>query len=414
MSVRLTKLREAQARAWNQITDMRERAEAEADGQIRAEDEAAWSAANDELNKLGGQIEEEERHISLEKVDRSNIPAPREEKSEKPTNDEQYRSAFGEYLKRGIGRLSGEQQAILERGFVAHDDETRALSVGTNSAGGYLVPPGYRDEFIVTLKDYGSVQNEAQVIQTESGQALQWPTMNDTTNVGRLLAENVQMTETDVVVGTKTLDAYVYSSDLTRVSLQLANDAAFDVEALVRTAHAERIGRITNQHFTTGTGTAQPDGIVTGATSGVTAASATAITADELIDLVHSVDPAYRSSSRAAFMLSDTALKSLRKLKDSNGLYLWQPNVQAGSAASLFGHRYVINQDMAVPAVSVKSVLFGDFYAGYVIRIVQGIQVITFAERYMDYLQVGHSSFMRADGTVQNASAYKALTQAAV
>jgi HK97 family phage major capsid protein len=91
--------------------------------------------------------------------------------------------------------------------------------------------------------------------------------MNDTTNVGRLLAENTQMSETDVVIGTATLGAYVYSSDLTRVSLQLANDSAFDVGRSCRRAHAERIGRITNQHFTTGTGSSQPQGIVTGATS---------------------------------------------------------------------------------------------------------------------------------------------------
>ncbi len=236
--------------------------------------------------------------------------------------------------------------------------------------------------------------------------------MNDTAQVGALLAENTQFAEQDVVVGTATLDAYVYYSKLTRSSLQLVQDSAFDVEATVRDAHAERVGRITNQHFTTGTGTNQPDGIVTGASSGVTAAGVAAITADELIDLVHSVDPAYRRSPRAQFMLSDVALKSLRKLKDSNGLYLWQPNVQAGVAASLFGYPYVINVDMAVPATGVKSVLFGDFQAGYVIRIVRGIQTITFSERYLDYLQVAWASYARMDGTVQNTAAYKALTQA--
>ena len=150
---------------------------------------------------------------------------------------------------------------------------------------------------------------------------------------------------------------------------------------------------------------------MTGATSGVTAAWATAITADELIDLQHSIDPAYRNE-RSQFMLSDTALKAARKLKDSQNRYLFETSTTGDTPSLLAGSRYVINNDMAVPATGVKSVLYGDFQAGYVIRIVQDIQVITFTERYLDYLQVGHSSFMRADGKTQNTSAYKALTQA--
>jgi HK97 family phage major capsid protein len=137
-------------------------------------------------------------------------------------------------------------------------------------------------------------------------------------------------------------------------------------------------------------------------------------TADELIDLQHSVDPAYRNE-RSQFMLSDTALAIARKLKDSQNRYLFQPGGVAARQRgpdTIAGSPYVINNDMAVPATGVKSVLYGDFQAGYVIRIVQDIQVITFTERYLDFLQVGHSSFMRADGKTQNTSAYKALTQA--
>lgn len=405
---RTQNLREQRANIWSQMTEIIDRADTEKRS-LTVDEEQTYATAEAELDKLTADIERAERHeareASMAQVDRSGVVGPTNGGEPEVTYDR----VFANYLRRGLTNLEPAERNVLATGY---SDISNALSVGTSSAGGYLVPQGYRDELIRQMKDYGAVQEVAQVIETDSGNSLPFPTMNDTTNVGRLLAENTQMTETDVVVGTKTLSAYVYSSDLTRCSLQLANDAAFDVGALIRSAHAERIGRITNQHFTTGTGTNQPQGIVTGATSGVTAASATAITADEIIDLVHSVDPAYRRSSRAQFMLSDTALKSLRKLKDSNGMYLWQPNVQAGAAGSLFGHGYVINQDMAVPATGVKSVLFGDFFAGYVVRIVQGIQVITFTERYMDYLQLGHSSFMRADGLVQNASAYKALTQA--
>lgn len=413
----IQQLLEARARVWEQMKAINDRAKA---GEtLSAEDDASFTRAETEFDNLTQRIEQQQRHDARERqmatvdTDPAVLPAagPGDEDRSGDDGAAAYRDAFDAYMRRGISRLSPEQQAIIERGFV-NDPELRALSVGTSAAGGYLVPPGWRNEFTIRMKDYGAVQDVAQVIETDSGQAIQWPTMDDTSNVGRLLAENTQLTETDVAVGTKTLDAYVYTSDLTRVSLQLVNDAGFDVGEIIRNAHAERIGRITNQHFTTGTGTNQPDGIVTGATSGVTAAGVAAITADELIDLVHSVDRAYRNSPRARFMLSDTALKTVRKLKDSDGQYLWQPNYQDGTASSLLGYQYVVNTDMAVPATGVKSVLFGDFYAGYVIRIVKGIQVITFGERYMDYLQVGHASYMRADGTVQNAQAYRALTQA--
>jgi HK97 family phage major capsid protein len=401
-------LRTQRASIWEQMKGLNDQAESENRG-FTAEETATYARMEADLDGLGERIDRSEstanRSAEFARVDRTGVVGP-----VVPDEVENaYDSAFFAYLKRGMNRLSPAQQDALAGGA---GDIQNALSVGTNTAGGYLVPPGYRDEFIIQMKDYGAVQNVAQVLNTDSGQPLQWPTMNDTANVGRLLAENTQMTETDVVVGTATLGAYVYSSDLTRVSLQLANDSAFDVSRLVQTAHAERIGRITNQHFTTGTGTSQPQGIVTGAVSGKTAAGVAAITADELIDLTASVDPAYRRSPRCQFMLSDTALTLLRKVKDSQGQYLWQPNLQAGVAATLFGYPYVVNQDMAVPATGVKSVLFGDFQAGYVIRIVQDLQTITFTERYMDFLQIAHSSFMRADGKVQNTSAYKALTQA--
>lgn len=401
------------AQTWDAMTKILDDAAA-AKRELSGEDTDQYTKLEGDLEGVTKQIDLQERHAerskALHRVETDPIVTPA---SDAPVaeGDKDYRSAFTAYLRGGVQQLSGEQRQVLTRG-IGNDPEIRAQSVGTTTAGGYLVPPGFRDEFIKTMKDYGSVQAVAQVITTDTGNPLQWPTMNDTAQVGALLAENTQFAEQDVVVGTATLDAYVYYSKLTRSSLQLVQDAAFDVEATVRDAHAERIGRITNQHFTTGTGTAQPDGIVTGASSGVTAAGVAAITTDELIDLVHSVDPAYRRSPRAQFMLSDTALRSLRKLKDGNSNYLWQPSVQDGVASSLFGYPYVINVDMAVPATGVKSVLFGDFQAGYVIRIVRGIQTITFSERYLDYLQVAWASYARMDGTVQNTAAYKALTQA--
>lgn len=413
----LKEMYEARAGVWEQMKSINDRAKA---GEtLSAEDDATFTRAESEFDDLSTKIERAKRHETREREMATIETDPivngsGNERSDEPDPDEAYGLAFRSYLRGGVQHLAPEQRSVLARGFNA-DPEIRAQSVGTTTAGGYLVPPGFRDEFIKTMKDYGSVQRVAQVITTDTGNPLQWPTMNDTAQVGALLAENTQFAEQDVVVGTATLDAYVYYSKLTRSSLQLVQDSAFDVESTVRDAHAERVARITNQHFTTGTGTAQPDGIVTSAVAGVTlgTGNTTSITSDGIIDLVHSVDPAYRRSGRAQFMLGDVALKTIRKLKDSNGLYLWQPSVQDGVAATLFGYPYEINVDMADPAASVKSVLFGDFFAGYVIRIVQGIQTITFSERYLDFLQVAWASYARMDGTAQNTGAYRALVQSA-
>jgi HK97 family phage major capsid protein len=408
-------LLERRANVWSQMTEVIELAEREG-RDLTAEERAKYDAAEVDLEAISTDVERVKRHsqhaATMAKVETDPIVNPGNSTERSEDDPEKgYRAAFGKWMRGGTSNLAAEERALLHRG-LTDDKEVRAQASGTNSAGGYLVPLAYRNEFIKRMLAFGNVQAVAQVIDTDTGANLSWPTMDDTSNVGAILAENTQLSEQDLTIGTASLDAYMYTSKLTRVSYQLLQDAAFDVEGLVRDAHAERIARITNQHFTTGTGSSQPNGIVTSATSGVTAASTTAITADELIDLVHSVNPAYRASARAQFMLNDTALKALRKLKDSTGQYLWQPGLNSGVQSSLFGYSYVINQDMAVPATGVKSVLFGDFYAGYLVRIVRALQVIRFDERYADYLQVGFTSFMRADGEVQNAQAYRALTQA--
>lgn len=409
-------LLDRRANVWEQMKAIDATAEAEG-RDLSAEERQKWDAAEADIDSLTSEIERKQKAAVLDQrmstvnTDPIVTPAtPAEERTE--SKADAYRDAFVSFVTRGMDELDTEQRKVLRTGWVA-DNESRAQSVGTTTAGGYLVPEGFRRQIVETMKDYGAVQEVAQVITTSTGAPLPWPTNNDTGNVGALLAENTQVAEQDLTLGTATLDAYKYTSKLVRVSLEFLQDVDWiDSEAFLARKFAERIGRITNQHFTTGTGTAQPDGIVTSAVSGVTAAGVAAITGDELIDLVHSVDPAYRRSPRARFMLSDTALKILRKLKDGNNMYLWQPNVQAGVAASLFGYPYVINQDMAVPATGVKSVLFGDFFAGYVIRQVRGIQLLRLNERYADYFQVGFVSFSRTDGTAQDTAAYKALTQA--
>ena len=267
------------------------------------------------------------------------------------------------------------------------------------------------------MKFYGGAEAGAFVLNDTTGANLVWPTNDDTSNTGRLVAENVQHTETDITFGQKTLSNYTFSSDIVLASVQLLQDSGVDVESLIAKKLGQRIGRAQNTYFTTGTGSSQPQGYITGSAAGVTAANTNSITYNDIVDLVHSVDPAYRQSGRCQFKFNDSILKAIRKLRDDSGgaglgRPIWEPSVQVGVATSLLGYGYTVNNDMATSATGAKTVCFGDFDTGFVVRHVSGGRLLRLAERYADYLQVGFLGFDRADSIVQDSGALKLLTQA--
>lgn len=406
-----TQLREQRANIWEQMKEVI--AVAEREGRdLTAEERSKYDAAETDLDRLAGDIERQERHEAREaefsRVDRTGV-VPQQRESADEERGERYARAFSSFLRNGAGSMDAEDRQALATGFV----DRRALGVGTAAAGGYTVPPGFRARMVETAKAFGAMLDVAEVVNTDDGANLQWPTNDDTANVGAILAENTQVTEQDVTLGTNALDAYMYTSKLVRTSLQLIQDSAFDVDSWLARKLGERIGRILNQHFTTGTGTDQPDGIVTGAAVGKAGATGqtTTVTYDDLVDLVHSIDPAYRGNAR--FMASDAAVKAVRKLKDSQNRPLWEPSVQTGTPDSLLGYGLVINQDVPAPAASAKSILFGDYREAYVVRLVTGVNLLRLNERYADFLQVGFLAFQRADGTLQNGAAVRAYQHSA-
>jgi HK97 family phage major capsid protein len=411
--------REERASVWQQMQDV----EAAAEGrQMTQEEVNRWDALEARLTELTNEIESAEAQQTADQRIRSRSSELRQQLG-RPTapaidtstigdgntgdeGERRYAEAFGRLLRYGAGGLSAEDRALVQTRF--GQIEGRAQGVGTATAGGYFVPTGFRNRIVETMKAFGAVRQVAEVISTETGNTLPWPTNDDTANVGAILAENTQVTEQDVVLGTANLEAYMYTSKLVRVSLQLLQDEAFDLERWLARKLGERIGRIQNQHFTTGTGTAQPDGIVTNAVVGKTGAAGqvTSVTYDDLIDLMFSLDEAY--DANAEWMMRGATLGAIRKLKDGQNRPLWEPSMQAGTPDTLLGKPIVRNPDMPAPAASAKSILYGDFEAGYVIRDVLGIQQLRLEERYADFLQVGFLAFARADGTQQDAAAYKA------
>lgn len=311
--------------------------------------------------------------------------------------------------------LAPELRAFTAYLRTGDDAELRAQGVAIGSAGGFLVPQGFRDRVVETMKATGGVRSVAEVITTDSGADMPFPTSNDTANIGAILAENTQATEQDVVLASKTLRAFVYTSKIVRVSLQLLQDAGFPLDPWLAAQLGRRIARAQNAHFTTGTGTAQPEGVHTAAAIGVTlpTGNVTSVTYDGLVELVHSVDPSYREGPGVAWMMADTTFAAIRKLKDTTNRPLVEPDVKSGLPNTLLGYPVIVNQDMPAPAANVKSVLFGNFTAGYVIRDALDFQVLRLAERYADFLQHGYLGWQRSDGLVQDASAIRALSQSA-
>ena len=376
-----------------------------------AEIEAEHDRAMADYDKLEARAQREEA-LAKREADLNEADARRptgENRSVKPGQSEvpeaeRYQQAFRSFIRGGRGALTAEQRSMLAA------TESRAQMVGADTAGGYLAPDQFQAELIKSLKAWGPMLDPGvtRMINTSTGATLTWPTMNDTNNVGRLISENTQVTLTEVAFGTKSLDAYKYTSDAVLVSDELLQDGVLDVEMIIRDAMAERIGRISNTHLTTGDGASKPNGIVSAATT-KTSSSSTAIVFDDLIELEHSLDPAYRSDPSVRWMFNDGTLKSLRKLKDGEGEYIWNPmNVQTGAPATISGYGYVINQAVADIGSGNRSVTFGAMNK-YIVRMVKEFAIKRLVERYADYGQVGFIGFTRIDGELMDTAAVKAL-----
>jgi HK97 family phage major capsid protein len=296
----------------------------------------------------------------------------------------------------------GKDYRATKRAFF---QEQRAGLTLTASEGGYTVAEGFSNSLEVSMLAFGGMRQVSTVRRTSTGSDLPWPTMNDTTNKGVILNEATTIgASVDPAFSTVVFHAFKYSSKPILISSELLQDSAFDLAAEIGAALGTRIGRIQNDHFTTGTGTTLPLGVVVASGEGSVGAGY-AVTADEVIALEHSVDPAYRTNAR--FMFHDAQLKALRLLKFSIGsdqvAYMWQPSLQAGNPDRLLGYPYTVNQSMtSVLTVNEKAILFGDF-SKYVIRDVAEIRLRRLEELYAGTDQVGFIAFMRSDGNLLDA-----------
>jgi HK97 family phage major capsid protein len=367
---------------------------------------AQVDALYDEIDRLDGQIEAHQRQIDIEaRLDEA--VGTRAAKSGKSVDevkgaDARERKVFRAWIAAGMDGLDAEGRAAMaERSVTIQANQT----TGTGSAGGFTVPPSFLEEIEIAMLAYGNVQGVSRVIRSTIGSNMPVPTLNDTNNRGRIIAENAPLTNTALVMGSVDIPAFMYSSDSILMSYQMLQDSILAESEITRLV-GERLGRITNLHFTAGTGTGQPRGVVTGASVGRTGATGTAttVTYNDLVLTQESLDEAYQGNAR--WMFHQSTRRVLKQLVDGSNRPLWQPGVSAGFGQgepdTILGRPYIVNNDMPVMAANARSILYGDF-SKYYVRVVRDMQMRRLDERYADNLQVGFFAFGRWGGNLINA-----------
>jgi HK97 family phage major capsid protein len=318
------------------------------------------------------------------------------------------KDALAIYLRTSQRNMTPEKVAMIQN----------AMSTTTTTEGGYTVPAEIAAMVVDAMKAFGGMRSVSQILTTAGGNDLNYPTSDGTSEVGEIVAQNAVASSADVTFGTVAVNPYKYSSKSIALPVELIQDSAIDVVSFVVNRLATRLARITNQHYTTGTGSSQPYGVITRASTGKTGLTGTATTCtyDDLIDLIHSVNSAYRGN--ATFMLKDLSIAVIRKLKDTSGRPIWTPgdneNIAGGVPATICGYPYVVNDDMATMAASAKSIAFGDF-SQFVIRDVQNsTSMLRFDDSaYAKYGQVGFLGWTRTGSNLLDTTAVKVFVNSA-
>lgn len=313
------------------------------------------------------------------------------------------RAIYNKWLRGGDKALNQDDYGVIRA----------TLSTTTTTEGGFTVQTEIASTLIDKLKDYGGMRAMAEIIPTAMGNPMNFPTSDGTAEVGELIGENVTATGADPVFGSVGLNVFKYSSKIVACPFELLQDSQLDIETFINARLVTRLGRITNQHYTTGTGSGQPNGLVTASSVGKQGIAGQTLTViyDDLVDVIDSVDVAYQNLNNCKWMFGQTMRKVVRKIKDSAGRPIWTPSYDAGITGSftdqLLGYPVQINNDMPVPAASAKTMSFGD-HRYYKIRDVMSATLFRFTDSaYTKLGQVGFLAWMRSGGNMVDTAAVK-------
>jgi HK97 family phage major capsid protein len=378
----ILELREKRNKIWNTAKAFLD-SKRGAVGLVPAESAAEYDRMESEMVSLGKEIERLERQAAF---DLEMGKATSDPITNKPAKAEAPKT----------GRASNEYKEDFARALRGKALLHNVMSEGTDADGGFLVPTEFERQIVTGLDESNVIRAIAKTITTSAERKIPIAATHST---AQWTAENAAYTESNPTFAQKTIDAFKLT-DLCKVSVELLQDSMFDLETYIASEFARAFGVAEEEAFCVGTGTGQPTGIfnaTSGGAVGVTAGSATAITVDNIIDLIYALKSPYRRN--AVFLMKDVTVSALRKLKDSNGQYLWQPSVQAGQPDRLLG--YPIHTSPYAPAVASEAlpIAFGDF-SNYWIADRMGRTVQRLNELYAGNGQVGFIATERVDGKV--------------
>ena len=348
----------------------------------------------DRLEKQEALDRELSKPLNMPLTGRPNIPGM-ETRSGRASDE--YRKAFWNAMRTRAGE--GLDPVIRN-----------ALQIGTDTEGGYLVPDEFERTLVDTLEDENIFRKLANVITTSSGDR-KIPVVASK-GTASWIDEEGAIPESDDSFGQVSIGAYKLGT-MIKVSEELLNDSVFNLETYIAKEFARRIGNKEEDAFFTGDGSGKPTGLLAatgGAQIGVTAASATAITIDEILDLFYSLKSPYRNKS--VFVMNDATIKAIRKLKDGQGQYIWQPSLQAGTPDTILNRPVHTSAYVPNIAASAKSIIFGDF-GYYWVADRQGRVFKRLNELYAATGQVGFVATQRVDGKLILPEAIKVLQQKA-
>lgn len=362
------------------------------------EEQAKFDDLANQIERADQQIAAHQRIID-ERVAEI-IPANKDSDPEKV----KARGAFELLLRKMTKDISAEEWTLIRN----------TMSTTTGSQGGYTVAPQVATELIETMKDFGAIRRACSRLVTSNGADLSYPGTDGTADVGEIVAQNSAAGSGDPSFGTVALNVVKFGSKKIGVPIELLQDSSIDVVAMVLKRIRDRVGRIQNQKFTTGTGTGEPNGLVTAASVGKTGTTGQTLTViyDDLVDLVDSIDMAYQAEGDLSWMFSQTVRKVIRKIKDTSGRPIWTPSYDTGIVGASTPDRLLdfpvqINNDMPVPAANAKSIAFGQLRK-YMVRDAMDIQIFRFEDSaFISNGQVGFLGWARAGGNLLDTAAVK-------
>ncbi|WLB43027.1 phage major capsid protein [Bradyrhizobium ottawaense] len=401
----MASLQELRAQGAAIVVAMQALADKPADKWNAAVDGPEWDKLDQQLVDIQANIKRQERAIqaAADNLQRDLVV----DAAQRVGQDQKSEASllFAKWVRGGDAVMSAEDWAKIRA----------TMSTTTNSQGGYTVQTEVQKTVLEALKAFGGMRAVATVFQTSQGNPINYPTSDGTSETGEIIGQNTTATAQDPSFGMVPLNVYKFSSKIIAVPFELLQDSEVDIEAFVIKRCTTRLGRITNTKFTVGLGDGsnEPNGIITAASTGVTAANGTsqvtAVVYDSLIDMQHSVDPAYRETGECKWMMHDSSVKVIRKIKDSQQRPIFVPGwdfaIPTGGKAgkipdSLLGDPIQVNQDMAVMAASAKSIAYGKLNE-YNIRDVMDVTMFRFTDSaYTKLGQVGFLAWLRSGGNL--------------